>query len=126
MNFKNTPARSAISNFLINSSLPVTAEEIINFLRSKKLHTNKVTVYRNLDVLYKNGLLDRLEFGEGKFRYELKKKHHHHLVCAKCSKIEDISEDFTLDFEDKIRKKSGFLVKNHALEFFGICKNCQQ
>ncbi len=126
MQLKNTPARAAISNFLINSKEPVDALQIINFLHSKKLNTNKVTVYRNLDVLYKNGLLDRFEFGEGKFRYEFKKNHHHHLVCNKCGRVEDVAGEYLTDLESKIRRQNGFLIKSHSLEFYGLCRRCQK
>ena len=68
MDLKNTPARAAISEFLNSSPFPVDIEEIIGFLRSKHLNTNKVTVYRNIEMLYQKGIVERLEFGEGKFR----------------------------------------------------------
>lgn len=122
---KNTPARSAITQIFKNTNSPIDVEQIISFLRSKNLKTNKVTVYRIVDFLYKNGLVDRLEFGEGKFRYEAKKEDHHHLICNSCNAVEDVSDVFIDKFEKDIRKK-GFLVKAHSLEFFGICKQCQQ
>ena len=126
MNFKNTPARAAISNFLMNSPSPLDAEQVINFLKTKKLNINRVTVYRNLNSLFDNGFLERLDFGEGKFRYEFKKNHHHHLICTSCGKITDFEGEYISDLENKIRDKANFLVKNHTLEFFGICKNCQK
>ena len=122
---KKTPARSAITEFLSKAETPVDVKQIINFLRVKNLNTNKVTVYRIMDFFYKNGIVDRLEFQEGKFRYEVKKEDHHHLICQKCGRIEDVSDNFIENFEKIISKKKGFLVKSHSLEFFGICKNCQ-
>ncbi len=123
---KKTPARMAITDYLYGIDSPVDIEKIIEFLRFKKLNTNKVTVYRIIDYLYKNGVLDRLDFGEGKFRYEVKKGDHHHLICDKCGRVEDICDNFTKEFEDDIRKNKGFFVKRHSLEFFGICSNCQK
>ena len=126
MVLRSTPARRAISDFLEKSLSPVDAEQIIEFLRSKSLKTNKATVYRNLENLYRNGFLERLEFGEGKFRYEIKKNHHHHLICTDCGRVEEVSGEYLLDLEDKIRRENGFLIKNHSLEFFGLCKDCQK
>lgn len=122
---KKTPARIAVTDYLYSIDFPVDIEKIIKFLRSKNLNTNKVTVYRIVDYLYKNGTLERLDFGEGKFRYEVKKGDHHHLICDKCGSIQDVSDNFTKEFENDITKNNGFLVKKHSLEFFGICKNCQ-
>lgn len=125
LKFIKTPARTAITEFLSKSNYPVDVLQIIDFLRSKHLNTNKVTVYRTMDFLLKNEIIDKVEFGEGKFRYEIKKNHHHHLICTNCGRIEDVKADFVSSLEDKIREKNGFLVKSHSLEFFGLCKNCQ-
>lgn len=126
MFLKTTPARAAITDFLKASSSPVDVEEIIKFLRSKKLKTNKVTVYRNIELLYKNKAVERLEFGEGKFRYEIKKRHHHHLICTNCGKIKEVEGDFLKKIEEEIYKDKNFKVTGHSLEFFGLCRNCRQ
>jgi len=126
LKFKKTPARLAISEFFINSKTPVDAEQVIAYLRSKKLETNKVTVYRILDFLFKNQVIDKVEFGEGKYRYELKKNHHHHLVCTNCGKIQDVEVNMVEKLESEIQKNKQFKVQSHSLEFFGLCKNCQK
>lgn len=124
--FKRTPARAKIVEFLYASGAPVDIQEIIDFLRDKKLNTNKATVYRTMDLLFANGFVDRVEFGEGKFRYEIKKDDHHHFICQNCSSIEDISDCNISELEEEIKKKKGLLIKKHSLEFFGLCKNCQK
>ena len=121
---RKTPARSAITEFLSNSNSPVDVSQIINYLRKLNLGTNKVTVYRIMDYLYQNGIVDRMEFGEGKFRYEIKRNHHHHLICTNCGKIEEVEGDFLKKLEEEIYKTKGFNVKSHSLEFFGLCKDC--
>ncbi len=125
MDLKSTPARDAILCFLKSSKSPVDVEQIIEYLRSNNLNTNKVTVYRNIERLYKDGEVERLEFGEGKFRYELKKNHHHHLICTGCGKIEEVEGDFLNKMEEEIYRTGGFKVKNHVLEFYGLCRKCQ-
>jgi Fur family ferric uptake transcriptional regulator len=124
---RNTPARSAIVEFLSKSNSPVDVMQIINFLRSKNMDTNRVTVYRTMDLLYKNKSVDRLEFQEGKFRYETRNlNHHHHLICTQCGKIEDIEGEYVNKLEVDIFKNKKFKVTAHSLEFFGLCKNCQR
>ena|ERR1035437_3535877 len=126
LNFKKTPARLAISEFLTGANTPVDAEQIIQYLRSQKLDTNKVTVYRTLDFLFKNQAIDRVEFGEGKYRYELKKNHHHHLICTNCGKVQDVEGNLVENLEKKIQEDKGFMIQGHSLEFFGLCANCQK
>lgn len=122
---KRTPARRKVMEFLSNSNAPVDILDIYAFLKKEKLSTNKVTVYRIIDFLHTNGIIERLEFGEGKFRYEIKKGDHHHLVCKKCGSVADIEDKFMHSLEKEIYETKGFIVKNHSMEFFGICKNCQ-
>jgi Fur family ferric uptake transcriptional regulator len=123
--YRKTPARTAVTEFLSKSNSPVDVLQIINFLRSKNLSTNKVTVYRIMDSLYKNGIVTRLEFQEGKFRYEIKNtNHHHHLICTKCGKIEDVEGEYIHQLEADIFKNKKFKVTGHSLEFFGLCRNC--
>ena len=123
--FRKTPAREAVTEFLSLADAPVDIEQIINFLRSKSLNTNKVTVYRIIEYLYKEGIVNRLDLQEGKFRYELAKDDHHHLICDNCGKIDIVSDTVIPEMEKEIQKKQNFLVKRHSLEFFGLCKNCQ-
>lgn len=124
--FRKTPARRAITEYLSLTDSPVDVEQIINYLRSKSLNTNKVTVYRIIEFFYKEGIVNRLDLQEGKFRYEIKKSDHHHLICENCGKIEAVSDTVIPEMEKEIQQKQHFLVKRHSLEFFGICSNCQK
>jgi Fur family ferric uptake transcriptional regulator len=126
LSFKKTPARLAINEFFLSVNTPVDVEQIVQYLRLQKLETNKVTVYRILDFLFKNRIINRVEFGEGKYRYELKKNHHHHLICTNCGKIEEVEGDFLKKMEDDIFKSKKFKVESHSLEFFGLCEDCQK
>ena len=121
---KKTPAREAVLKVLKNNKNPVDVEKLIEEV-NKITIINQATVYRILDLYTKKGIVERVELGEGKYRYELQDKHHHHLVCSKCGNIEDVEVEKLSEIESRIKDKKGFLVKSHSLEFFGICKNCQ-
>lgn len=93
------------------------------------------TVYRTLDLLSRMGFVNKLNIGEGKSRYEYRSgeegTHHHHLICTNCGKIIDYSDflDEELDLVGKIEKnlaiKYDFTVKDHNIDFYGLCKNCR-
>lgn len=120
-----TPARIAAMQLFESQHTPLDAQQVINHLQ-KDLGIDRVTVFRIINAFVEKGLIRKLEFGEGKARYELNKEEHHHLVCESCGKIEDISDCNIAALEKDIKKKKGFFVRQHALEFFGLCKNCQQ
>lgn len=123
-NLKATNARKVALHFFEKEHRPIDAEEILSHLREHDLDTDRATVYRILDIFFKKGIINRFEFQEGKFRYELKGEDHHHLICERCGKIEDISDCNIIDLEKDIKRKKGFQVKRHALEFYGTCQSC--
>ncbi len=120
-----TPARVATMQLFESHDTPLDAQHLIDHLQ-KDLGIDRVTVFRIINAFVEKGLLRKVEFGEGKARYELNKGEHHHLICEQCGKIEDISDCNIGELEKDIKKKKGFLVRQHSLEFFGLCKDCQQ
>ena len=125
-NIKTTKRRLAIYEVIANTHKPLDVQEIIEVLRSKKIKINKTTVYRILTIFMENGLINQIELSEGKFRYEIaNKSHHHHLVCLTCNKIQGVEGCDLRSFENLIKEKMSFAIKNHKLEFFGICSYCQ-
>lgn len=122
---KITTARQAVLEFFAGRDTPADVVELLEYLKKEEIDADKATVYRILDAFYDKGIITRMEFGEGKFRYELSGSDHHHLLCERCGSIADIS-DCNIDvLEKEIKKKKGFIVKRHSLEFFGVCKQCQ-
>ncbi|HVZ67249.1 MAG TPA: Fur family transcriptional regulator [Patescibacteria group bacterium] len=121
---KITQARVSLLKLIEKEDKPVDSQYLIETLQSG-LKIDKVTVFRILNVLTEHGILRRLEFGEGKARYELATEDHHHLICQNCGQVEDISDCNIGKLEEEIKQKKDFLVKLHTLEFYGLCKNCQ-
>src|SRR5205823_3524259 len=90
---KVTPARLTILQYMEKEHRPLDVSEILLYLQQSHKDIDQATVYRILDKFYKSTLVTRLEFQEGKFRYEIQHKNdHHHLICESCGKIEDISD----------------------------------
>lgn len=122
---KVTHARQVVLDYFISQKHPVAADEIVLYLQKKKCNTDKATVYRILEAFHAKGIINRMEFGEGKFRYEIAGSDHHHLICERCGKIEDISDCRIDTLEKEVKKRKGFIVKRHSLEFYGVCSQCQ-
>ncbi|MBP6882388.1 MAG: transcriptional repressor [Candidatus Levybacteria bacterium] len=124
-NLRTTGARLAVLSFFNETAGPLGADEIIEHLLSEHEKVDKATVYRMLETFYQKGLIKRLEFGEGKYRYEIAGEDHHHLICEKCGSVQDLSNCNIPELERDIMKKKKFKVVRHSLEFFGICALCQ-
>ena len=51
-------------------------------------------------------------------------KHHDHLICLGCGKIQEFENDRLEALQDQIARREGFLVRDHKLELYGYCRNC--
>lgn len=85
------------------------------------------TVYRSLELMLRDGFLQAIDVGDGERRYEVIKpgEHHHHLICESCRTFVHLDECILADFYDNIRERYGFQIKEHVLEIFGRCGECQ-
>ena len=122
---KVTGTRKALVELVATAKKPVDAQFLIENLQ-KEQDVDRVTVFRILNVLKGHGILRKLEFGEGKARYELNNSDHHHFICESCGAVEDVSDCNIGELEAEISKKKKFHIKRHSLEFFGLCDACFQ
>jgi len=124
-----TRARSAVLTVLTIHPNPLRAEEIHRALRDPRI--NLSSVYRALRLFHALRIVRRVELGEGAARYELAdayRAHHHHLVCDACGRIEDVTACPVDEagLKRQIRRRSGFALRSHVLELFGLCRSCQR
>ncbi len=123
--FRATKSRVAILELFSESRMPLDAENIKSYLTGRGLSTDLATIYRFLTTFIKEGILYKIEFGEGKCRYELSSMpHHHHVVCTNCGDVDDVEVDERA-LLNRAKLQSNFKIDRHHLEFFGLCTNCQ-
>lgn len=128
--YKITPQRQEIIKvFMSNkSNQPLSAEEVHQKVVEKYANIGMDTVYRNLNVLLELQIISKLDFREGKSRYELNSgKHHHHLVCLTCGAVEEIDFcPFRILDREKIEQEKKFAITKHSFEIFGYCRLCRE
>ncbi|TQS74477.1 transcriptional repressor [Ornithinibacillus gellani] len=129
--YKLTPQREATVRVLLEREEDhLSAEEIYLLVKEKAPEIGLATVYRTLELLSELKIVDKINFGDGVSRYDLRKEgaehFHHHLVCIECGSVEEIMEDLLVDVEKIIEKDWGFQVKDHRLTFHGLCRQCQK
>ena len=130
--YKLTPQRKEILQIFIDceDGEHLSAEEVYALLKEKNFDFGLATVYRSVELLQKLGILNKIDFGDGRTRYELSAANpelhqHHHLICLHCKKIIEFEEDLLDSLEHFIEKKSGFQIVNHEVKFFGYCSECK-
>lgn len=122
-NLKPSIARTLILRICMNSNLPLDVDSVASNMGTK---AHLATVYRTLEKFVSAGILEKVDFQEGKFRYEFMHDHHHHAICNSCGKVEDVEDKGIEVIESSIKSKTGFTVTRHALELFGLCNKCQR
>lgn len=122
-----TKTREVLAELFIEAKAPLSVPDIARALRKRGREVNKTTVYRELERMQDIGIIGSVHLGERRRYYELAlNDHHHHLVCVRCERVEDISVDekSLLTQEAQVAREKNFLMIRHALEFFGVCKMC--
>lgn len=116
-----------IKKFLSQQDSHLSAEELFNSVKKEHPEIGLATVYRTLDLLADLEIIHKIDFGDGRARYEIggeETHHHHHLICLTCGDVIEFNDDLLEELEEVIKKQSGFTVVDHQVKFYGICSKC--
>lgn len=127
--YKLTPQREATVRVLLEHEEDhLSAEDVYLLVKEKSPEIGLATVYRTLELLTELKIVDKINFGDGVSRYDLRKEgaehFHHHLVCIECGSVDEIQEDLLGDVEEIVERDWNFKIKDHRLTFHGICYRC--
>ena len=79
------------------------------------------TVYRTVKLFEESGILDKLDFGDGRARYETADRDHHdHLIDLESGDVIEFVEPEIEALQEKIAAKLGYRLKGHRLELYGV------
>ena len=82
------------------------------------------TVYRTVKLFEEAGILDRVEFGDGRARYEdAERDHHDHLIDLTTGEVIEFVDPDIEALQEKIAAKFGYKLKGHRLELYGVRHN---
>ncbi len=103
-------------------------EDLLYMLRKDKKQVSRASVYRTLSLLVESGLVEKVDFGEGKAYYEhvFGHLHHDHLICKSCGKVVQFEDQVIEKRQEEICKDYGFRLDYHTLNIFGFCPECQK
>lgn len=128
--YKLTPQREATVRVLLeNEQDHLSAEDVYLLVKDKSPEIGLATVYRTLELLSELKIVDKINFGDGVSRYDLRgegeERYHHHLICVECGSVAEIQENLLKEVENVVEKRYQFKVKDHRLTFHGVCGKCQ-
>ncbi len=123
-----TSQRRALIEVIQEASEHLDAASLLELSRQREPNIDRATVYRTLELLKKQRLIDELDLmhlcGE-KHYYEAKtERNHAHLACFRCGRIEEYSSPLFERLKAEISKQAGFAIKVTRLEVGGTCSAC--
>jgi Fur family transcriptional regulator, ferric uptake regulator len=105
----------------------LTAEKVYKILLSEDEDIGLATVYRVLTQFEAAGLVTRHHFEGGNSVFELSKgDHHDHILCMKCGKVDEFSDEVIETRQREIAHKLGYQLTGHGLYLYGFCSNCKK
>ncbi len=126
--YKLTSQREATVQVLLeNEADHMSAEDVYMRVKKRYPEIGLATVYRTLELLAELHIVEKMNFGDGVARFDLRDDHehmHHHLICEVCGKLEEIKDDWLLEIEQRLEREYGFKVKDHRLDFTGTYQAC--
>jgi Fur family ferric uptake transcriptional regulator len=120
---RTTRQRSAVLAALRQAPEPLSAQDLHAGLGRR---VGLATVYRTLQGLVESGQVDVFRRDSGEALYRLcNPLHHHHLVCERCGRVEEIDACEVQPWAERAAHRRGFAITGHQADIFGLCPNCQ-
>ena len=108
---------------LRQASEPLSAQDLHAGLGRR---VGLATVYRTLQGLVESGQVDVFRRDSGEALYRLcNPLHHHHLVCERCGRVEEIDACEVQPWAERAARRRGFAITGHQADIFGVCPSCQ-
>jgi Fur family ferric uptake transcriptional regulator len=126
LGYRLTPQRLRLIEVVAGSEGHISAEEVYAQLHPHFPKVHISTIYRNLELLKRLGVVTETDLGEGRLRYHFREKgHHHHLICHGCGAIIELDEALLSPLKDVLQERYGFKADLRHLAIFGYCSQCR-
>ncbi len=123
---RNTKQKQLILAILKESDRPMSINEIYSQVVSQLPKIAKSTIYRTIDALLGQNLIDKYHLNDNEIFYRIKadrSEHKHIVICDDCKKVFDLPTCPIHALEDAMVEE-GFIIKEHQIQITGLCKDC--
>lgn len=131
MGLRNTRPRRLIAEKLAElaaAERDFATDELWAELKQVDAEMGRATVFRSVDLLVEQRILDRVAFADGTHRYRVcggdGAHHHHHMTCTNCRRVVEVEACLPPELLETIGRTTGFSLEGHTIELFGRCPAC--
>lgn len=122
-----TTQRVVVAQALASARRALSAQELYERIKPAHPSLGRATVYRALEAQVQDGMASRFERdGHVSAYVACDATHHHHLVCTRCQRVEDLDETVVAPLLASVGRRHDFQVDHAALDFYGLCGSCRK
>jgi Fur family ferric uptake transcriptional regulator len=124
---KRSSKREQIVGVFLRQDGHLSADDLVDRIRQEDHRISRATVYRTLQWMVDAGIARKVDFGEGRFRFEpsYRQPRHFHLICQSCQEsFEFLASDIEGSIEE-VAGARGFRVDHSVVQIYGTCEACR-
>ena len=121
-----TSPRRTVAGLISTRRGHFTAADLVADARASRLGIGRATIFRALDLFESLGAVERLDLPNGEHAYVACEpaQHHHHVVCSRCGRSQEVDDPGFDTVVRSIGRRTGYRIDSHRLELFGLCPAC--
>ena len=124
---KRSSKRDQILDLFLRQQAHLSADELFDLVRRQNAGIGRATVYRTLQWMVSAGLARKVDFGEGRFRFEPSYRHprHFHLICTTCHRSSEFLSSDVEALMEEIAAARNFATTQAVVQIYGTCEDCR-
>lgn len=124
-----TPQRQMVLQVLQEASgHHLTADDVCRAVQDRYPSFNRSTTYRVLEMLCALGVVQQTQLGDGAAHFEVvdRPERHHHLVCVRCGRVQNLPSEVLGEISARLAERHGFHIGRVDLMIRGECATCRE
>lgn len=124
---RRSSKRDLIVNVFLRQTGHLSADDLVDIMRRNDHRISRATVYRTLQWMVEAGIARKVDFGEGRFRFEHSYRHprHFHLICKACNQSAEFLSSDIEGLIEEIATARGFTARQSVVQIYGTCDQCR-
>lgn len=124
---KRSSKRDLIVNVFLRQEGHLSADDLVDLIRREDQKISRATVYRTLQWMVEAGIARKVDFGEGRFRFEHSYRHprHFHLICKSCNRSSEFLSSDIEQLLEEVAAARSFSARQSVVQIYGTCEVCR-
>ena len=124
---KRSGKRDLIVNVFLRQEGHLSADDLVDLIKREDHRISRATVYRTLQWMVEAGIARKVDFGEGRFRFEHSYRHprHFHLICKSCNRSYEFLSSDIESLVEEVATARGFTARQSVVQIYGTCEACR-